>query len=160
MKRIFALVVLLLYCFEGVAQSQPNDCVNAITVCGSSTFSSNAQGFGNTQEVTGCGGEEHNSIWLKINVVQSGTLGFELIPNNVSITVDYDFWVYGPNASCGNLGNAIRCNTTNPQLANLPNNHTGMNGSTTATQGGPGQSGTGYVRWLTVTAGQTYYIVI
>src|SRR5690606_10834649 len=39
-------------------------------------------------------------------------------------------------------------------------NHTGMYGATTQTQVGPGANGNGYVRWLTVTAGQSYYIAI
>jgi len=160
MKKL--LLVLLTFVLYGSlqAQNQPNDCVNAINVCGNGTFSSNASGIGAIQEVSGCGGAEHNSIWLKINVIQSGTLGFNIIPHDSNITVDYDFWVYGPNRTCSNLGSPIRCATTNPQLAGQLNNHTGMNGSTTLTQTGPGANGNSYVRWLTVTAGQSYYISI
>ncbi|WP_347069400.1 T9SS type B sorting domain-containing protein [Flavobacterium sp. WV_118_3] len=160
MKKL--LLVLLTFVLYGSlqAQNQPNDCVNAINVCGNGTFSSNASGIGAIQEVSGCGGAEHNSIWLKINVIQSGTLGFNIIPHDSNITVDYDFWVYGPNRTCSNLGSPIRCATTNPLLAGQLNNHTGMNGSTTLTQTGPGANGNSYVRWLTVTAGQSYYIAI
>ncbi|ALM47983.1 hypothetical protein AMR72_03215 [Flavobacterium psychrophilum] len=160
MKKIFSLGLLLLLCCKVIAQNEPNDCVNAITVCGNGAFSSNAQGIGDVQEVSSCGGLEHNSLWLKINIVQAGTLGFNLIPDDPSTSVDYDFWVFGPNASCGSLGSALRCSTTNPDAANLNSNHTGMNGSTLATQGGPGGLGTGYVRWLTVSPGQSYYIAI
>lgn len=146
--------------FLQIQAQEPNDCVNAITVCGNGAFSSNASGIGNIQEVSGCGGLEHNSIWLKVNIVQSGTLGFDLIPDDPSILVDYDFWVYGPNRLCSNLGSPIRCSTTNPNEAGLTSNHTGINGSTTLTQTGPGGNGNGYVYWLTVTAGQSYYIAI
>lgn len=146
--------------FLQVQAQAPNDCVNAITVCGNGTFSSNATGIGNIQEVSGCGGYEHNSIWLKVNIVQSGTLGFDLIPDDPNILVDYDFWVYGPNRICSNLGSPIRCATTNPNEAGLTSNHTGINGSTTLTQTGPGSSGNGYVYWLNVIAGQSYYIAI
>ena len=148
------------YTLIPVVNNEPNDCVNAITVCGNETFYSNASGIGDIQEVSGCGGFEHNSIWLKINIVQSGTLGFDLIPDDPSISVDYDFWVFGPNNLCSNLGSPIRCATTNPLLAGMTNNRTGMYASTTTTQVGPGANGNGYVRWLNVTAGQSYYIAV
>ncbi|MBN9283905.1 MAG: hypothetical protein J0I85_05735, partial [Flavobacterium sp.] len=160
MKKFLLALLAVIFSNVAIAQNQPNDCVNAITVCGNGTFSSNASGIGAVQEVSGCGGAEHNSIWLKINVVQAGTLGFNIIPNDTNIVVDYDFWVYGPNRTCSNLGSPIRCATTNPQLAGMTNNHTGMNGATTLTQTGPGANGNGYVRWLNVTPGQSYYIAI
>lgn len=164
MKKSLVLFLALFFVNSITAQNEPNDCVNAIVVCGNGNFSSNASGMGNTQEVSGCGGFEHNSIWLKINIVQSGTLGFDLIPNDPNIAVDYDFWVYGPNQSCSGLTSPIRCATSNPQMLNAANNHTGMNLSTTVTQVGPGSTnpgnGDGYVRSITVTAGQFYYIAI
>jgi gliding motility-associated-like protein len=161
MKKVLALFSILFYTSLLFAQ-EPNDCINAITVCGNGNFISDATGIGTVQEVSGCGGEEHNSIWLKINIVQSGTLGFDLIPNNSSILVDYDFWVFGPNKTCGTgLGSPIRCATTNPNLSGATDNHTGMYASTIATQAGPaGAGGNGYVRWLTVTVGQFYYICV
>lgn len=147
-----------------LAQNPPNDCVNAIVVCGNGNFSSNATGIGNTQEVSSCGGLEHNSIWIKINIVQSGTLGMDLIPNDPAIGVDYDFWVYGPNRTCGSLGSPIRCATSNPQAINASNNNTGMTLPNTFTQVGPGATNPGngdsYVRSLDVLAGQSYYIAI
>ncbi|MFC0605454.1 T9SS type B sorting domain-containing protein [Winogradskyella pulchriflava] len=159
MNRILIVTVFLILFFQTNAQ-EPNDCVNAITVCGNGNFMSNATGSGNDFEVDGCGGFEHNSIWLEVNIVQAGTLGFDLIPNDPDILVDYDFWVYGPNRVCSNLGSPIRCATTNPNQAGLSNNHTGINGSTTLTQSGPGANGNGYVFWLNVNVGESYYIVI
>ncbi|WP_417197643.1 T9SS type B sorting domain-containing protein [Bizionia sp.] len=158
MKFILGCFFTIL-CFQAYAQ-ESNDCVGSITVCGNGTFMSNTTGSGNEFEINSCGGFEHNSLWLQINIVQSGTLGFDLIPNDPDINVDYDFWVYGPNVACNNLGNPIRCSTTNPNLAGLANNHTGINGSTTLTQTGPGDNGNGYVYWLTVTAGESYYIAV
>ncbi|WP_417365787.1 hypothetical protein, partial [Flavobacterium beibuense] len=160
MKKIIASCLMFLSVFTAFAQGEPNDCVNAITVCGNGTFVSNANGIGQVQEVTGCGGFENNSIWIKINIVQAGNLGFDLVPDDTDINVDYDFWVYPANAQCGSLGAPIRCCTTNPVMAGLTNNHTGMNGNTLITQSGPGADGDGYVRWLTVSPGQSYYIVI
>jgi len=136
----------------------------AITVCGNDTFASNVQGPGNVQELSGCNNgnpvTEQNIFWIKIDIVQGGTLGFDLIPNDPALTVDYDFWVYGPNRLCSNLGSPIRCSTTNPDAAGLANNHTGMNNSTIVTQTGPGANGTGYVYWLNVLPGESYYIAI
>ena len=160
MKKIIILCFFLLFLGKLCAQNQPNDCVNAITVCGNGAFESNATGIGAIQEVSGCGGFEHNSIWLKINIARAGSLGFNLIPNDPNIAVDYDFWVYGPNKTCSALGSPIRCATTNPTSAGLTSNRTGMNGTKVTSQAGPGADGDGYVRWLTVTVGQTYYIAI
>lgn len=159
MRNYFYYSVLLLFIATAKAQ-QPNDCVNAITICGNGVFTSNASGIGTIQEVDGCGGFEHNSIWLKVIVAQGGTLGFDLIPLDTALTVDYDFWVYGPNVNCSNLGAPIRCCTTNPLLASLVNNVTGMTQASIMTTSGPGANGNGYVRWLNVTAGETYYIAI
>lgn len=153
-------LLLLLFLSNAAFAQEPNDCANALVVCGSAAFSSNSMGSGNVQEINSCGAFESNSIWLEIHVVQGGTLGFDLIPDDPDIAVDYDFWVFGPNRVCGALGTPIRCATTNPDEAGLPNNHTGMNGSTSVTQTGPGSSGNGYVRWLTVTPGQTYFIAV
>jgi gliding motility-associated-like protein len=153
--------LLLLFGFQVFSQGDlPNDCENAIVVCGNDNFISNASGIGDTQEVSGCSGSEHNSLWLKINIVQTGTLGFNLIPSDPSIMVDYDFWVYAANAVCGSLGSPIRCCTTNPNLAGLSSNVTGMIGTTITATSGPGANGNGFVRWLNVVAGQSYYIAI
>ena len=168
MKNFGWIFSFLLFTLSIQAQNFANDCVNAIVICGNENIVSNATGFGNTQEISGCGSFEHNTIWIKINIVQAGTLGFNLIPSDPDLNVDYDFWVFGPNKNCGTtLGNPIRCNTVSPLPppygANLSSNVTGMNGSTLATQSGPGPGSpgsTGYVRWLDVTPGQFYYIAI
>jgi hypothetical protein len=158
MGKSIWFVSILLISITIKAQNFANDCTNAIVICGNENLVSNSSGFGNTQEIAGCGSYEHNSLWIKINIVQAGTLGFNLIPSDPALNVDYDFWVFGPNRNCGaSLGNPIRCNTVNPlpppNGANLSSNMTGMDGSTLATQSGPGPGSTGstgYVRWLDV----------
>ena len=70
MKALKFAIFLVFCSFYSFSQT-PNDCVNAITVCGNGTFTSNASGIGAVQEVAGCGGLEHNSIWLKINIVNA-----------------------------------------------------------------------------------------
>jgi len=158
MKKLIS-VLLLFLSFINVSAQAPNDCVNSITVCGNGNFSSNASGIGNLQEVSSCGSFEHNTIWLKITIAQAGSLGFDLIPNNTNISVDYDFWVFGPNALCSNLGTPIRCSTSNPIQSGSTNNWTGMNLTTAATTQAYNNC-CGYVRSLSVLPGQTYYICI
>lgn len=112
MKKTIQLLILLIFATTTFAQ-EPNDCVNAITICGNGVFTSNASGIGFVQEVSGCTGYEHNSIWLKVNVAQNGTLGFNIIPLNTDIQVDYDFWVYAANAFCVALGSPMLYNKSN-----------------------------------------------
>ena len=131
-------------------------------VCGNSQVNLDVRGFG-TQELYNsntCSSQEHNSIWLQVSLVTDGTLGFTLRPNSTSIHEDYDFFIFGPNVSCDNLGQAIRCSTTNPASAGLNDNTTGMNASSNDTSEGPGPDGDSFVRWLDVKAGDTYYMVI
>ena len=151
----------MLYLTFGFSQ-QPTDCIDAVVVCGNSNISLDVNGIG-TQELgfgQNCSGRENNSVWFKVTLVTNGTLGFTLRPNSTAITEDYDFFVFGPDVSCGNLGQSIRCSTTNPQQANQGNNLTGMNETSTDTTEGPGADGNSFVKWLDVLAGETYYIVI
>lgn len=111
-----------------------------------------------------CLEKEHNSIWQKITFRTSGTFGFEIQPYNIYgsnpayAATDFDFAVFGPNVSCGNLGTAIRCSSYNAYAANSINTLTGMNDSETDTN--EGSEGNGYVKWIDVKAGEVYYVVI
>ncbi|GAA4319461.1 hypothetical protein GCM10023115_45970 [Pontixanthobacter gangjinensis] len=139
-----------------------NDCSGAIKICGDGAISSNAENAG-TQELNGrnnCSSREHNSLWLEIEITKPGSLGFTLKPTSGSLNIDYDFFIFGPNASCGNLGSAIRCSTTNPLASNSTSNHTGMNDTETDTSEGPGPDGNNFIRSLDVLPGETYFIVI
>lgn len=171
MKKIifFYIIITFLFHIETKAQSS-NNCSSALTLCyysgGYQNF--NREGFG-VQEISSpnsCSSEEHNSMWIKVTFRTSGTFGFDLKPDNNYgqgsrfADVDYDFFVFGPNATCGNLGSAIRCSTTNSKAANLPDTYTGMNGSETDISEGPGASGNSFVKWIDVKAGETYYIAI
>lgn len=141
---------------------EPNDCQNAVTVCGNSSFSLNVNGVG-VQELNGsntCSSQENNSIWLEVNIAEAGTLAFTLTPSSSSINEDYDFFIFGPNVSCGNIGQAIRCSTTNPSAANQGNNLTGLNNTSNETFEGPGASGDSFVSAIDAAAGDSYFIVI
>ena len=157
----YGLLILAFFQTEIIAQN-PTDCIDAVVICGNSSVNLDVSGIG-TQELNGsntCSSQENNSIWLKVTLITSGTLGFTLTPNSSSIGEDYDFFVFGPNVSCSNIGLAIRCSTTNPQAAFQGNNLTGMNSSSTDTAEGPGGNGDSFVKWLDVQAGETYFIVI
>ena len=160
--KLKILISVFFVSFNCFAQNAVNDCSGAIQICGNGSISSNADGVGKQEinNLNSCSSEEHNSLWLKIDITKSGTLGFDLIPTSTDIQIDYDFFIYGPNASCNNLGFAIRCSTTNPNAAGTANNHTGMNDTETDTSEGPGVNGNNYVKSIDVQAGDSYFIVI
>ena len=158
-RYLFAFLFFFLYA-EIYAQ---NDCTDALVVCGNTGFDGlSASGVG-VQELNGnnnCNSQENNSIWLKIAIDQGGTLGFTLTPETTNIGIDFDFFIFGPNVSCGAIGQAIRCSTTNPQAAGSANNTTGLNATETDVSEGPGQNGNNFLQWLTVNNNDTYYLVI
>jgi gliding motility-associated-like protein len=161
LKTILSIIIICTYAVTANAQ-QPNDCQFAVTVCGNSDFSLDVSGIG-TQELSNsntCGSQENNSIWLQVNIASDGTLAFTLTPGSTNITEDYDFFIFGPNVDCSNIGQAIRCSTTNPAAANQGNNLTGMNSSATETSEGPGTDGDSFVSDIDVLAGESYYIAI
>lgn len=159
----FRYLIFLFFLGLSLHSVAQNDCVDALVVCGNTGFDGlSATGIG-IQELNGnnvCGSSENNSIWLKISIDQGGTLGFTLNPESSSIDVDFDFFIFGPNVSCGNIGQAIRCSTTNPLLASSANNTTGLNATETDTSEGPGPAGNNFLQWLTVNDGDSYFLVI
>ena len=162
LRTFLMMNILLFYVPDFWAQAQLSDCTGAIEVCGNGAISSNASGFG-LQEVgpnNSCSSMEHNSLWIRIEITKTGTLGFILKPTDPSILIDYDFFVFGPNATCGDLGTTIRCSTTNPNAAGLANNFTGMRDEEPDLSEGPGLHGDSFVKSLDVLPGETYYIVI
>ncbi|MGG5210797.1 T9SS type B sorting domain-containing protein [Chryseobacterium sp. MIQD13] len=127
------------------------DCSSAITVCGNSNINYTPSGIGNINEnVGGCLSGEHHSVWYKFTIATSGTLTFNLVPTG---PVDYDWAIYGPNATCSNLGYPIRCNAS----GNLSS--TGMNMTNTNTSSAGGNTNP-YCRYMDVVAGQTYYLYL
>jgi len=132
------------------------DCSTALSVCGNSNITYNPSGTGNVYEsLGGClTTGEHNSIWYKITIATSGTLTFNLVPNDPD--ADYDWAVYGPNVACGTLGSPIRCNAATVLGVGAS---TGLNMTSTITNAAGG-SLTPYCQYMDVLAGQTYYLYI
>lgn len=166
MIRINYLFIFFLVFLASRSYAQ-NDCVDAIVVCGNTGFQGlSATGVG-IQELNGnnnCGSSENNSIWLRLSIDNGGTLGFTLTPESTSIAVDFDFFVYGPNVSCNNIGFAKRCSTINPAAMQAANNLTGMRDIASNQESeGPGDQNpadNGFVEWLTVNDGETYFLII
>ncbi|WP_417887197.1 T9SS type B sorting domain-containing protein [Zunongwangia sp.] len=163
LKSILSLVIFFLFFVSLNGQNNlPNDCSNAILICGDGNISTNSNGAGveEIENINNCNSFEHNSIWFEIQVEQTGTLGFILTPTSQNLEVDYDFFIFGPNATCSNLGQSIRCSTTNPLAAGSTSNITGMRDGLTDTSEGPGQNGDNFIRSLDVKAGESYFLVI
>jgi len=173
MKKSFFHILFLFIISNCFGQDYDyRNCIFALKHCtyGAYFESDNLQEYDNGVGIqdldsnNSCLEKEHNSIWQKYTFRTTGTFGFEIQPYNVNgsnpkfAPTDYDFAVFGPNASCGNLGKAIRCSSYNAYAAKSVLTYTGMRGSETDTN--EGANGNGYVKWIDVKAGETYYIVI
>lgn len=141
-------------CAGGPNGTDNNDCMNATPICSGATIASNSTGPGLLAEgcngITCPAGGENHSNWYSFTIQSSGTLAFVINPT--SGTDDYDFAVYGPNVTCGALGNPFRCSDS------------GNNGSTGSVAGQAdlieNVNGNSYVNLMNVTVGQTYFLVV
>ncbi|MFC7346328.1 T9SS type B sorting domain-containing protein [Chryseobacterium zhengzhouense] len=149
-------LLFILFCISQTFYSQA-DCSTALAVCGNSNITYSPSGIGLVDETLGdcLNTGEHNSIWYKLTIATSGTLTFDLIPNDPG--ADYDWAIYGPNVTCGTLGFPIRCNAATVLFG--VGASTGLNMTSTITSAAGG-SFTPYCRYLDVVAGQTYYLYI
>ncbi|MFS4483311.1 T9SS type B sorting domain-containing protein [Hyunsoonleella sp. 2307UL5-6] len=155
-------ILLTLISYSLLLAQSPTDCIDAVIACGNSEINLDVNGPGQQElsESNSCFGRENNSVWLKVTTITNGSLGFTLKPASTNINEDYDFFVFGPNVSCGNIGTAIRCSTTNPVQAGLSSNFTGMNSTSVDTSEGPGADGDSFVSTIDALVGETYFIVI
>lgn len=161
MNKLLSTLLLFFIVTSTVYSQTPNDCENAIQICGNSNIDLDVAGIGNPEPFdSACGMVENNTIWFRLTFEQGGNFGFILTPNSTAITEDYDFSIFGPTNSCTNLGTAIRCSTTNPQAANQGNNLTGMSATETDVSEGPGADGNSFLSKINVLAGDTYYVII
>lgn len=160
MKSILATfpTILLLFCLPLFGHAQANnDCRDTRDrlVCGNQNFSDNSDGpgrpdFQSSANDRGClVSDENQSAWYQIKIQTSGTLTFVIDPN---ANDDYDFAVYGPNVTCDALGSPLRCSYA------LGNGNTGL--SLSATDVSENAGGDGFVRYMDVLAGQTYFIIV
>lgn len=141
-------------CAGGPNGTDNNDCQALTPLCSGASFNSNSTGPGLVSEgcsgvVCPAGGENHSN-WYQFVAQTTGTLNVTITPNNAAD--DYDFAIYGPNVTCGALGNPLRCSDS------------GASGITGAQPPGTGNSedvtGDGLVSQLNVVAGQSYILVV
>jgi len=142
-----------------------NDCVDAIVVCGDTGFqglTATGVGIPELDPFNVCSSQENNSIWLKLSINSGGTLGFILTPQSDDIEEDFDFWIFGPDIDCTDIGvsSSVRCSTTNPLLSGVFDNLTGMNDIETDAAEGPGPDGNNFVQSMTVNSGESYFLII
>lgn len=139
---------------NGPSLTDNNDCARATPICSGTAFNSNARGPGLTAE--GCtgsacpaGGENHTN-WYSFRISAAGTLDMTLTP--ITATDDYDFAIYGPNASCSFLGSPLRCSDSGG---------TGVTGLT-STAGDFTEPVTGdkFLQEMNVLVGETYLLMI
>lgn len=151
MKKIFFLVILLLFANIGISQ---NNCP-ATPVCGTFTTTPSGTGSGGqfgeiTSSTDGCLNGEHNSTWISIAILTSGTLQFTIDP--IVNTNDFDFAVWGPSSPCPPTAGPVRCSFA------AGGGNTGLNG--TASDVSENVFGNGWLQEMNVTAGQTYLILV
>ncbi|MCS6991495.1 MAG: CUB domain-containing protein [Chitinophagales bacterium] len=163
-------------CASGPNGIDNNDCIRATPLCTSTTFSDASTGPGVISDVSDpCLIAETFTNWYAFTVTSGGTLGFVIDPLSTGPGPpdDYDWALYGPNVSCSNLGNPIRCSTATTQGQNNNTGNAGNTGiSTINNQTYPGfcsvsnndtwedACGNCWVNDLPVSAGQTYYLCI
>ncbi|MCL8536419.1 T9SS type B sorting domain-containing protein [Chryseobacterium gallinarum] len=152
MKKILLLLILSI-CQVFFAQQ---DCITSLAVCGSSDISYTPNGPGVQELPDGnCGTfTEQYSVWYKFTIATAGTLTFTITPLQ-STSTDYDFYVWGPNVTCNNKGNTIRCNTSYTSGA------TGLNMTTTFPYAGSGTQNFGaWCKYMDVLPGETYFLLV
>jgi len=143
--------------FTGYGQQ---DCSSALPICTDGNSGGVVNGYGyddfNGRTQSGClknglgvNTIETNSYWFKVKLAESGDFGFNIIPNDLS--EDWDFAVYGPNATCGALSDPVACNYIKVSASG----YTGVGVDPTT-----GTETTAYDSWMTVTTGEEYLIFV
>lgn len=164
MKRIILLLSFLFVSLIGYTQNQ--DCVTASQICSNANVAAVNKGKGSVTDLNATNDgclltNENQSSWFKLKVFAGGTLTFTINPN--ANADDYDFAVWGPVAACPPSGAPTRCsyachgNVIRCGLGSAGAN-TGLR--TTSVDVSEGTSGDGFVKELTVTAGQTYLLLV
>ncbi|MEY8758534.1 T9SS type B sorting domain-containing protein [Chryseobacterium tongliaoense] len=148
------LLLIFLMIFYQISYAQ-EDCATAIAVCGNSDISYTPSGIGavNESPLGGCLSTEHHSAWYSFTIATGGTLTFLINPTG---DVDYDWAVYGPNKTCATKGTPVRCSYAGGGYALYP--QTGLNMTSTDTTENAG--GDGFVKYMDVLPGETYYLYI
>ena len=167
MKFFTLSLIVLLFGLSFTSQAQLiNDCANAVVVCTSDDIAFNPDGPGENDYADPDNDEgcitalEQNSAWYYFQIDPLAppnlVLGFIIHPKG-GLGEDYDWALYGPDVTCGDLGSPIRCSSSSAACGFCPD--TGMGMGTTDVTEGPG-TGDGFVMTLVVQPGQGFYLMI
>lgn len=158
MKRFYAIAFFFFTLGLLSAGAQVSaDCSNAIPICNNTPTNGGTDGygvddFGGAAE-TGClertlsGAIESNSAWYRFKTGEAGQLGFNISFDSAE---DWDYALYKA-SDCANLGDPVRCNFFDNGDGN---SFTGVGEDPT------GATNVQYEDWLTVEAGEEYYLLI
>ena len=153
------LFIFLAFLYTSSFAQVSKDCVDAVAICSNKVITEKLNGYGaddfNGALRSGClfgkgytnsGKIESHSAWYKFKFLEEGDFGITIKPTNPAD--EYDFALYGPNISCGNFGDPVRCNFEEAKGTG----ETGFGGSTDDQFDNHG--------YLHVKAGETYYLLI
>lgn len=161
MKRFIACPLVSFFLLGAVcAQSGPYlqaDLQYAINVCSDTSYTTTETqvGEGNVADLDqtndGCLAAEHQSSWMHFRAATSGKVAFTFDPPTIA---DYDFAVWGPFATVPHVitNSPIRCSWA------AGNGASGLN--FVAADLSEGAGGDQWVRYLDVTAGERYVIMV
>lgn len=177
----FVLAGIFLLGGTGLRAQNSADCRTAIPVCADAPIMGYSDGAGDIEDFdpevipySGClekgslssANIEHNTTWYVFRAGTDGQLGFDLealpSPGSTTITAEWDFAVYGPDADCAGISNG----SATPIRCNYEVNSTNFTGigvnPDNGQQGAPSLTGNQntYDEWLQVEAGAIYYILI
>lgn len=140
------------------------DCPTVVPICGDAPTIAVVDGAGDVEDFenvdqSGClekgsigsSNLEKDSAWFIFRANADGQLGFNI--RYMSTNEDWDFAVYGPNATCANLGEPIRCS-----YESGVSGYTGLGENPNT--GTSGQEGDEYDTWLDVQVGEEYIIFV
>lgn len=166
------ILISIFFCFLFLIGQTQNTCPPTF-ICNTFSTTPNGSGsggqFGEINSLTdGCLNGEHNSTWLTITILTSGTLQFTIDPINNNN--DFDFAVWGPNFNCIPTSSPIRCSyaiNNNNFFGPSDNGNTGINSLINATHpsgsefdNSEGSGGNGWVNDINVLVGQQYLILV
>jgi len=168
--RGFFLLFSLAMFQTGHAQQLPpyraeQDACGALEVCGThftTQFSYIGNGFVDDLTSSPCGSGESNSVWLRLNVSDSGSLVFTVTPNDFQD--DYDWVVVdisNPPKNCSNFlpSDVIRCNFNNNDPV-FNNGITGLDFTSSNDFAPDGISGNSFLQEIDAHAGDIYLIMV
>jgi gliding motility-associated-like protein len=162
--KFYLIASLFLISIKNRAQ---DFCQGAYPLCGNTGLSGLVSGFsGNTKvnNSNSCGNGLTFGVLYKINFKKGGTFGFDIIiPGLFNVPLNdpafnVDFYVFGPIVDCDNIGQAVRCSVSDPNLSPEGQTSTGMNNSENDTSESYNE-GNGYLKMLDVKDNETYYIL-